>query len=165
MTPAFPPYASLIERNWHHALNVLCVLVLVFLLLPILVIIPLSFSSGSLLLYPIPEFSLKWYQALLESEDWMRATRNSFIVAPAATLIATVLGTMAALGLHRTQFPGKGALMAVLISPMIVPLWWWASASIWSSGPYGSPAATTGSLLPHPGLVGPLVLRPFPAPC
>ncbi|NGR08036.1 ABC transporter permease [bacterium SGD-2] len=158
MTPAFSPYASLIERIWHHALNVLCVLVLVFLLLPILVIIPLSFSSGSLLLYPIPEFSLKWYQALLESEDWMRATRNSFIVAPAATLIATVLGTMAALGLHRTQFPGKGALMAVLISPMIVPLVVVGVGIYLFYAPYGLTSSYTGLILAHAALGAPFVV-------
>ena len=118
----FPPYLSLTERTWHYALRILCVLTLVFLLLPILVIIPLSFNQSSMLLYPIKSFSLRWYEALFTSDDWGRAAANSFIVAPAATLLATVLGTLAAAGLHRVQFRGKGLLMAVLISPMIVPL-------------------------------------------
>lgn len=118
----FPPYLSLTERTWHYALRILCALVLVFLLLPILVIVPLSFNQSSMLLYPIQSFSLRWYETLFHSDDWARATANSFIVAPAATLLATVLGTLAAAGLHRVEFRGKGLLMAVLISPMIVPL-------------------------------------------
>lgn len=157
-TPAFPPYASLPERAWHYFLLGLCVLIIVFLLLPILVIIPLSFSSGSLLLYPIPEFSLKWYQALLDSEDWMRATRNSFIVAPSATLIATVLGTMAALGLHHARFPGKGLLMAVLISPMIVPLVVVGVGIYLFYAPYGLTSSYAGLILAHAALGAPFVV-------
>ncbi|WP_066452982.1 ABC transporter permease [Castellaniella caeni] len=117
-----PPYASASERLWYYTLRTLCGLILLFLLLPVLVIIPLSFSDSTMLIYPIQSFSTHWYTTLFHSDEWMRATRNSFIVAPAATLIATVLGTLAAAGLHRAQFPGKGLLMAVLISPMIVPL-------------------------------------------
>ena len=97
----FPPYLSLSERTWHYALRIVCALILVFLLLPILVIVPLSFNQSSMLLYPIDSFSLRWYQTLFHSDEWARATANSFIVAPAATLLATILGTLAAAGLHR----------------------------------------------------------------
>src|SRR5690606_5542275 len=117
-----PPYLSPGERAWHYTLRILCALILLFLLLPILVIVPLSFNQSSLLLYPIQSFSLRWYETLFHSDEWARATANSFIIAPAATLLATVLGTLAAAGLHRVEFRGKGLLMAVLISPMIVPL-------------------------------------------
>ncbi len=96
-------------------------LALAFLILPILVIIPLSFSDSTFLSYPMPGYSLRWYENLFQSDAWMRAAKNSFIVAPLATLIATVLGTMAAVGLNKADFPGKGLLMAVLISPMVVP--------------------------------------------
>ncbi len=120
--PLFPPYVSLIERIWFFASRSLNILILVFLLLPILVIIPLSFSDSSFLVYPIQGFSLRWYQNLMASDDWMRAAKNSFIVAPAATVIATVLGTLAAVGLNKANFRGKALLMAVLISPMIVPV-------------------------------------------
>ena len=97
-------------------------LVLLFLLLPILVIIPLSFSSSSFLSYPMPGWSLQWYHNLFSSDDWARATRNSFIVAPLATVLATVLGTLAAVGLARINFWGKGLLMSLLIAPMVVPI-------------------------------------------
>jgi putative spermidine/putrescine transport system permease protein len=120
--PLFPPYTSLPERLWFFLSRSLNLLILLFLILPILVIIPLSFSDSSFLMYPIPGFSLRWYQNLLQSEEWMQAAKNSFIVAPAATLIATILGTMAAVGLNKADFRGKAVLMAILISPMIVPV-------------------------------------------
>jgi len=120
--PYFAPYMSLTERAWFALSRSFNVLVLLFLILPILVMIPLSFSDSSFLMYPIKGFSLRWYQNLFESEEWMRAARNSFIVAPAATVIATVLGTLAAVGLNKAHFRGKAILMAVLISPMIVPV-------------------------------------------
>lgn len=120
--PTFAPYQSLAERAWFFALRGFNALVLLFLVLPILVIVPLSFSESSFLSYPMPGVSLKWYQNLFESDEWMRAAKNSFIVAPAATLIATVLGTLAAVGLNKSEFRGKALVMAVLISPMVVPV-------------------------------------------
>src|SRR3546814_5804918 len=106
-TVRFPPYLSPTELTWYYAHRSLGLLILLFLVLPILVIVPLSFSSSTLLLYPIQEFSMKWYVALFHSDEWIRATKNSFIVAPSATLIATVLGTMAATGMHKNEFLGK----------------------------------------------------------
>jgi putative spermidine/putrescine transport system permease protein len=120
--PRFPPYATVLDKAGWWTLRIACVAVLLFLLLPILVIIPLSFSSSSFLVYPIPGWSLKWYENLFTSAEWIRAAKNSFIIAPAATLIATVLGTLAAVGLARTDFPFKGLLMSVLIAPMVVPI-------------------------------------------
>ena len=105
--PVFPAYASWTDKLGWYALRGAGVLVLLFLLLPILVIMPLSFSASSF---------------LFSSEEWARATRNSFIVAPLATILATVLGTMAAVGLARVNFWGKGALMSLLIAPMVVPI-------------------------------------------
>jgi putative spermidine/putrescine transport system permease protein len=120
--PVFPAYATPLDKLGWWALRALCVAMLAFLLLPILVIIPLSFSASSFLAYPMPGWSLQWYQNLFTSDDWARATRNSFIVAPAATLIATTLGTLTAVGLARVQFAGKGLLMSILIAPMVVPI-------------------------------------------
>ncbi|MBA5685784.1 ABC transporter permease [Rugamonas apoptosis] len=120
--PYFPPYLSLAERAWFFLLRGFNGLVLVFLMVPVLVIIPLSFSDSTFLAYPMPGLSLRWYQNLIESDEWMRAARNSFIVAPLATVVATVLGTLAAVGLNKANFPGKGLLMAILIAPMVVPV-------------------------------------------
>jgi putative spermidine/putrescine transport system permease protein len=120
--PVFPAYATPLDKAGWWALRALCIGVLVFLLAPILVIIPLSFSDSSFLVYPIPGWSLKWYDNLFTSPEWARAAKNSFIIAPAATFVATVLGTLAAVGLVRTNFHFKGALMSALIAPMVVPI-------------------------------------------
>lgn len=122
LIPRFPAHYGALDKAGWWALRVFAVLMLVFLLLPILVIVPLSFSSSSFLAYPIPGWSLQWYETLFNAPEWGRAAKNSFIVAPAATLIATVLGTMTAVGLARVNFPGKGLLMSVLIAPMVVPI-------------------------------------------
>jgi putative spermidine/putrescine transport system permease protein len=120
--PRFPAYATPLDKLGWWALRITCVAVLGFLLLPILVIMPLSFSDSSFLAYPMPGWSLKWYENLFTSAEWARAAKNSFIIAPAATVIATVLGTLAAVGLARANFPFKGLLMSVLIAPMVVPI-------------------------------------------
>ncbi|MFZ2217406.1 MAG: ABC transporter permease [Rhodoferax sp.] len=120
--PLFAAYATAADKLGWYALRIFCIGVLLFLLLPILVIIPLSFSSSTFLSYPMPGWSLRWYENLFTSDEWIRATRNSFIVAPLATLLATVLGTLAAVGLARVQFFGKGVLMSLLIAPMVVPV-------------------------------------------
>ena len=99
--PMFAPHTSLVERVWYFALRGLAVLTLLYLVLPVLAIVPLSFSSSTFLVYPIPSFSLRWYQNLIASDEWRMAAKNSFIVAPAATVVATVLGTLAAIGLSR----------------------------------------------------------------
>ena len=79
------PYMSPVERAWYYALRILCALVLLFLIVPVLVIVPLSFNSGSFLVYPLQGFSLRWYEALFTSADWMRSLKNSMLIAPAAT--------------------------------------------------------------------------------
>jgi putative spermidine/putrescine transport system permease protein len=122
MLPTFAPHQSIPERIWFFTLRSFNVLVLLFLVLPILVIVPLSFSDSSFLSYPMPGVSLRWYHNLIESDEWMRAAKNSFIIAPAATIVATVLGTLAAVGLNKAEFRGKALVMAVLISPMVVPV-------------------------------------------
>lgn len=118
----FPAYYTLADKLGWYGLRVLCGAVLVFLLLPIVVIVPLSFSDSSFLAYPITGWSMRWYEEMWNSSDWARAARNSFIVAPAATLIATSLGTLAAVGLARSRFFGKGVVTSLLIAPMVVPI-------------------------------------------
>ena len=67
-------------------------------------------------------FSLRWYQDLFESEQWLRAIQNSIFIGVFATLIATALGTVAALGLSKSNMPGRTTIMVILLSPMIVPV-------------------------------------------
>src|SRR5262252_3801452 len=94
-------YESRGQRWLRHGLWVYVTLVLVFLMAPILVIVPLSFSAGSFLYFPLPGLSLRWYTDFFTSDLWLRALRNSLVVGVGATLIATVLGTLAAFGFWR----------------------------------------------------------------
>lgn len=156
--PIFPPYLSLAERAWFFFLRGANALTLLFLVLPILVIIPLSFSDSSFLSYPMPGFSLRWYENLFQSDEWMRAAKNSFIVAPLATVLATVLGTLAAVGLNKADFPGKGLLMAVLISPMVVPVVVVGVGVYFFFAQIGLSESYTGLILAHAALGAPFVV-------
>jgi len=156
--PKFPAYATLADKLAWWALRALCVGVLVFLLLPILVIVPLSFSDSSFLVYPIPGWSLKWYHNLFGSAEWARAAKNSFIIAPAATLVATGLGTLAAVGLARTNFPFKGLLMSLLIAPMVVPIVVVGVSTYLFFAPLGLADSYTALIIVHAALGAPFVL-------
>src|SRR5438045_4902068 len=110
------------ERMTRVGLTLLTGAVLVFLVAPIVTIVPLSFSSGSFFYYPLPGFSLRWYEDFVTSSFWLPSVWNSLLVGTTATAFATLLGTLAALGLWRARFPGQGLLLALLISPMVVPV-------------------------------------------
>lgn len=102
-------------------LYIFCGLVLLFLIFPILVVIPVSFSSAQYLSFPPPGFSLQWYENYLDRRDWLSATWLSLWVALVVMLIATVLGTAASLGLVRGRFTGRQTINTFLVSPMVVP--------------------------------------------
>ncbi len=126
---ALPAYATPLDKLWHYTFRLICWLIFFFLVAPIIIMIPLSFNAQPYFTFTMemlefnPQgYSMRWYQELFESDSWMRSIRNSFVIGIAATLLATFLGTLAALGLSRGNVPGKGAIMAVLISPMVVPL-------------------------------------------
>jgi len=152
------PYMSPVERAWYYALRILCALVLLFLIVPVLVIVPLSFNSGSFLVYPLQGFSLRWYEALFTSADWMRSLKNSMLVAPAATFLAVVLGTLAAVGLTRAEFRGKALLMTILISPMVVPVVIIGVASYLFFAPLGMGNSYLSLILVHAVLGVPFVI-------
>ena len=87
----------------------LSALVLVFLVAPIVIIVPLSFSSGSFFYYPLPGFSLRWYEDFFTSSFWLPSVWNSLLVGTSATVLATLLGTLAALGSVARAVSGPGA--------------------------------------------------------
>ncbi|MBV8659453.1 MAG: ABC transporter permease [Burkholderiales bacterium] len=153
-----PPFASPIERIWYWFHRVFCALVVLFLVLPILVIVPLSFNEGSFLVYPLTGFSLKWYQGFLSSSEWMRSLKNSMIVAPAATAIAMTLGTLASIGLTMADFKGKALLQSVLISPMVVPVVIVGTASYLYFAPLGLVNGYGALILVHAALGVPFVI-------
>ena len=146
------------ERFWRAVLYVTSGLVLFFLMAPILAIVPLSFNSGTFLTYPLDGLSLRWYNAFIASEQWMRALRNSFVIGISSAVLATALGTLAALGLTRADFRGKGLVMAILLSPMIVPVVIVAVGFYFFFAPLGLTASYTGLILAHTALGTPFVV-------
>ena len=129
MRSKLPPYTTPLERIWYYLFRFICGLIFLFLIFPILVIIPLSFNSvpfftftQEMLSFNPDGYSLRWYEDFFTNRNWRGAVNNSFIIAIFSTLIATSLGTLAALGLSRRNVPYRTLMMAILISPMIVPL-------------------------------------------
>lgn len=123
------PYLTSGQVLWHYAFRVICGAIFVFLITPILVVLPLSFNAQDFFTFT-PEmlrfdpegYSLKHYRDFFTNNEWQRSFKNSLIIAPIATVISVSFGTLAAIGLSQSHVPGKQAIMAVLISPMIVPL-------------------------------------------
>ena len=126
---SLPIYATFGQRVWYYAFRVICALIFIFLITPILVVIPLSFNAENFFTFT-PEmlrfdpegYSLKHYRDFFNNNEWQRSFKNSLIIAPIATLISVSLGTLAAIGLSQSHVPFRRAIMAILISPMIVPL-------------------------------------------
>jgi len=96
-------------------------LLVAFLYMPIALLIIFSFNDSHLMIFPLKGFTLKWYQALLEATELLKAVRNSVLLGLATSLVSTVLGTMAALGVIRFRFPGRGFFMAVASMPLVIP--------------------------------------------
>lgn len=126
---SLPDHAGAVEKIWHWLFIAICAFVFLFLIAPILVIIPLSFNAepyftftSEMLAFDPAAFSFRWYEDFASKEIWQRSIQNSFIIAFASTILATTLGTLAALGLSRSEMPFKGVFMGLLISPMIVPI-------------------------------------------
>ena len=103
------------------ALVLACALIFLFLVAPLLIVIPVSFSSARYLVFPPPGFSLQWYQSYFGHGNWLGPTLLSAEVATSVALLSTLLGVPAALGLVRGRFPARGLINALALSPMIVP--------------------------------------------
>ena len=144
-----PPYTSAGEYIWHYVYRSICGLIFLFLIMPIIVVLPLSFNvepyfsfTKGMLNFNPEAYSLRWYEDILRNGmkapdapfdwawladtwnngQWIRAIRNSFFIGICATLLSTALGTLAAIGLSRSEMPYRRLVMSILISPMIVPL-------------------------------------------
>jgi putative spermidine/putrescine transport system permease protein len=162
---ALPVYASTGQRVWHYSFRVICGLIFFYLIAPILVIIPLSFNAQDFFTFT-PEmlrldpagFSTKHYADFFTNIDWQVPLWNSLKIAPMATLIAVSLGTLAAVGLSQSHVPFKGAIMAILISPMIVPLIISAAGMYFFYSRIGLQGTYWGVVLAHAALGIPFVI-------
>lgn len=92
------------------------------LLLPLLMVFMLALEPGSMMRFPPSGVTLDWFVAYLTSADWQHATLVSTRIGCATALLGTALGTMAAIGLHRSRLPGRSLAFALLLSPMLLPL-------------------------------------------
>jgi putative spermidine/putrescine transport system permease protein len=133
-------------------------LVLAFLVLPILVILPLSLTPSAFLTLPEGSLSLRWYHALFESAAWGRAFRNSLAVAAATTIVATPLGTIAALGLASLRGRTRAVLLALVSAPLVVPGIIVAVSLYFLFAPLGLANSFAGLVLAHTLLAVPFVV-------
>jgi putative spermidine/putrescine transport system permease protein len=155
---AIAPYASPVERAWYYLHRVICALILLFLIAPILVIMPLSFNAEPYFTYPMPGISTRWYEDFFTSDRWQLALQNSVFVACSTTVLATALGTLAALGLSKANFPLRNLVMGLLISPMIVPVVITAVGMYFAYGEIGLTNSFPGLILAHTALATPFVV-------
>ncbi len=182
---ALPTHASTLERVWHYTYLVICGLIFLFLIAPILIVIPLSFNAEpyftfteKMLKLDPTGYSSRWYDLLLtfgmnapdaprdgswwadawSNAAWIGAAKNSVIIGFFSTLLATVLGTIAALGLSRPEMPYRRAIMAILISPMIVPIIITATGLFFFYSATGLANSYVGIIMAHATLGIPFVI-------
>ncbi len=182
---SLPAYATIPERILHTLYLIVCGLIFLFLILPILIIMPLSFNvepyfsfTEGMLRLDSDSYSLRWYKDIFtngmanpdepvfskwfadswNNSQWVRATRNSFFIAICSTIIATALGTLAALGLSQSEMPARSLITSLLISPMIVPLVITATGMFFFYSAAGIAKTYLGVILAHVTLGVPFVI-------
>ncbi|WP_244470692.1 ABC transporter permease [Microvirga massiliensis] len=146
------------ERLARRGVRIYTAFVLGFLVIPVLVIVPLSFNDSTYFSYPMSGFTFGWYETLFASEDWRRAFLNSLVIGLLSTVLATVLGTLAAMGISRPTFPFRGLIMPLLISPMIIPIVVVAVSLYLVFAPLGLTNTYLGVILAHTALGTPFVV-------
>jgi putative spermidine/putrescine transport system permease protein len=159
------PYLTSGQVLWHYAFRVICGAIFVFLITPILVVMPLSFNAENFFTFT-PEmlrfdpegYSLKHYRDFFTNSDWQAALRNSVMIAPVATILSVGFGTLAAIGLSQPHVPFRRAIMAILISPMIVPLIISAAGMYFFYSRIGLQGTFFGVVLAHAALGIPFVI-------
>jgi putative spermidine/putrescine transport system permease protein len=162
---SLPAHAGKLETIWYYTFRVLCGMIFFFLIAPIVIIIPLSFNSvpfftftDAMLALDPAGYSVKWYAEFFTDLNWQGAVKNSFIIAIFSTIISTTLGTIAALGLSRSEMPAKTLVMGILISPMIVPLIISAAGMFFFYTKIGLASTHLGVILAHAALATPFVV-------
>ena len=178
-----PPYVTSKEVLWFYSFRTICGFIFLFLIAPILVLIPLSFNqepyfsfTAGMLSFDPDAYSLRWYQDILHNgmaapdavagwwsdmwnnAQWIRSVRNSFFIGICATALATAIGTLAAIGLARSEMPYRRPIMALLISPMIAPLVIIASGMFFFFSDVGLAKTYMGLIIAHAVLGTPFVI-------
>jgi len=156
---------KLLYKNFNYLVKIFAYAVFLFLILPILILVPLSFNAGSFFTFTQemlslnPDaFSLRWYDAFFSDPKWMMAIKNSFYIAIVSSFIAVILGTIASIGLNSEKMPFRSLLMVVLISPMIIPLIILAAGMYFFYSYIGLSGSYTGLIIAHAILGVPFVV-------
>ncbi len=162
---ALPPYVGPLGRVWHYTFLFICAFVFLFLIAPLLVVFPLSFNAEpyftftkEMLAFDPEAYSLRWYKDIIDNKQWLHSAKNSIIIASFATLTATTIGTLAALGLSRPNMPFRKPIMGILISPMIVPIIISAAGMFFFYSKIGLTHTLPGLILAHAALGTPFVV-------
>ena len=138
--------------------RLLCLAILVFLMLPTVLIVPMSFSPTNYLRFPPDGFSVQWYRTFLTDPGWIDATLFSLQVAALTMLASVAVGTMGAIALVRGRLPGKATIEALLLAPLIVPHIIVAIAVYLQFAPLGLTGTVPGFVLIHTALAVPYVV-------
>lgn len=146
------------QRIARRALWLFAALVLTFLIAPVLIVIPLSFNDSTYFSYPMSGFTWRWYEDIFTSAEWRATIVNSFVIGLSSTAIATVLGTLAAMGISRPTFPFRGFIVPLMISPMIIPIVVVAVSLYLVFAPFGLINTHLGVVLAHAALGTPFVV-------
>lgn len=133
-------------------------LVLLFILAPIAIMVPISLTAGSMLTLPVPGWSWQWYEVVFTDPRWTRAFMNSLIIGAASTLLATILGTLAAIGLTWGRFPGQRLMLAIISVPLILPIIIMGVACFSFYATMGLVGSRLALILAHAGLAAPVVV-------
>lgn len=142
------------RRLW---LYVIVAIIMSLLVIPSLIVIPMSFSQSQYLEFPPKTWSTRWYETFFGSAKWMRATTTSLKVGVLTMLLATPIGTMAAYALFASGHRYARALFAFLITPMIVPVILIAIGTFYAFGRFGLNNTITGLVLAHTVIAIPLI--------
>ncbi|TQR18727.1 ABC transporter permease [Psychrobacillus soli] len=132
-------------------------LIIIVLISPILVVIPMSFSSSSFFEFPPPGYSLKWYASFFNNQEWVIGLLRSLFVALFTSILATILGIMASLTVTRLNFWGKKLFMTLMVAPMIIPVIITGVALYHSFAPLNLTNSFIGLILAHSVLAIPVV--------
>ncbi|MEO7131640.1 MAG: ABC transporter permease [Dermatophilaceae bacterium] len=139
-------------------LGALAVIIAIYLILPVLIVVPMSLSDSSFLTFPPEKLSLRWFHNILEDPVWLESAFSSLKVALLSSISAVVLGVLASLALVRGKMPFRGAITAVLLAPLIVPYVIVGLAAYIAFLRLGLTETTLGFVLVHTSLAVPYVM-------
>ncbi len=143
---------------WKNLRGLICGLVVLYMVVPLAIILVISFSSAPFLSFPPPGFSMQWYDKFFTDPSWVRSLMVSLQVMVPTAILATLAGTGAALALTRSKLPAAGFIQGLLMAPLVVPVIITAAAVFGVFRIWGLYGTIPGLILAHTVLTIPYVL-------